>query len=115
MNQWWKKKLARLGYKQYPVTVIEGVCPLCGKTDMLFRATGAFNLCQSCYRRLLDSNVEHVVKRVVMPTGAICHNCRKHIVVVNIVSNTWVCLKCMWKRLGGQKGVMKAEGERLWW
>lgn len=116
-NNWWKRKLAALGYTHKPVNLykLEAQCPMCGHGAYLFPINGTFDMCQPCFKRL--HNYEGIGGRVMFSStlsGTQCRKClTKNFVYVHINQGR-LCTKCIWSVLGGKKIRLKTpDGDRV--
>lgn len=95
LNKWWKRKLAKLGYKSkdYHFGFKVGHCAICGNEDYVF-PSGELKLCDKCYRRVKDNGAEIVSDKVVLDlNGDYCDVCGSRIYKYHKVQ-TYICNKC---------------------
>ena len=126
LSQWWRRKLASLGYKSKPYNQYkgEGGCILCGRHERVFPLSGRITLCGHCLEKAKTAQEafgtrlyyeSHVALNI--SEQVVCDACGTHVKTGRpyyVVYDGRICTKCTWKKLGGHSSVMKVWGERMW-
>lgn len=123
-RNWWKRKLASLGYAFSPIKKEEHGCIICGKYDKAYPQSGTLILCDRCMEKAFVAQQAFGTqlqydRRVALNvlTTFECNVCKRKIyagMVYYLVYGGRVCAKCCWKKLSGHQSVMKIYGERMW-
>ena len=91
----------------------EGLCAFCNRHDVLFPLSGEVRVCEGCYNRLQNASQSWKGRMIIDLYGR-CDVCKREFIVGWLLYEAGVCLKCLWKKLGGHSSVMKCDGERMW-
>ena len=90
-----------------------GLCAICNRHDELYPLSGEVRICEKCYERLQNSSQSWKGWMILDPNG-VCNVCGDRFVVGWLLYEAYVCLKCLWKKLGKHSCVLKCDGERMW-
>ena len=91
LNKAWTQKIADLYPFQFEFGA-EGVCPICGKTDLLYPIQ--LRACDKCARAIIEQDeVPVIAEQYFFPDAEICHICGRKFYVGWII-HTRVCHRC---------------------
>jgi hypothetical protein len=89
-------------------------CNICDRIDVVF-PTGSFHLCPRCAKRgRWDIKGTEMRIPVQITRSGFCDICGVHFLGVGLtVIQAMACHRCLWTKLGHQRGALRVGGERF--